>query len=128
MRIATWNVNSLKARLGKLEEWLSCAEPDVVCLQETKMSDAAFPTMAFTALGYKEIPAIVVEISKEERLLRSLVENMARRLPAPLELINEIQRITLPLDGDPRNGGSHAGGAQREEVRSRLPDREHGRS
>src|ERR1035438_7216304 len=48
---------------------------------------------AFTALGYKEIPAIVVEISKEERLLRSLVENMARRLPAPLELINEIQRL-----------------------------------
>ena len=53
MRIATWNVNSLKARLGKLEEWLSYAEPDVVCLQETKMSDAAFPTMAFAALGYE---------------------------------------------------------------------------
>jgi len=48
---------------------------------------------AFTALGYNEIPAIVVDISKEERLLRSLVENMARRLPAPLELINEIQRL-----------------------------------
>jgi exodeoxyribonuclease-3 len=53
MRIATWNVNSLKARLGKLEEWLSYAAPDVVCLQETKMSDAAFPTMAFAALGYE---------------------------------------------------------------------------
>src|SRR5208337_1928250 len=37
---------------------------------------------AFTALGHKEIPAIVVEVSKEERLLRSLVENMARRLPS----------------------------------------------
>jgi ParB family transcriptional regulator, chromosome partitioning protein len=48
---------------------------------------------AFTALGHKEIPAIVVEISKEDRLLRSLVENMARRLPAPLELINEIVRL-----------------------------------
>jgi exodeoxyribonuclease-3 len=53
MRIATWNVNSLKARLGKLEDWLSYAGPDVVCLQETKMSDAAFPTMAFAALGYE---------------------------------------------------------------------------
>ena len=53
MRIATWNVNSLKARLGKVEEWLSYAAPDVVCLQETKMSDAAFPTMAFAALGYE---------------------------------------------------------------------------
>jgi exodeoxyribonuclease-3 len=52
LRIATWNVNSLKARLPKLEEWLAYAQPDVVCLQETKMADAAFPTMAFTALGY----------------------------------------------------------------------------
>jgi exodeoxyribonuclease-3 len=53
MRIATWNVNSLKARLGKVEEWLSNAEPDVLCMQETKMSDAAFPAMAFAALGYE---------------------------------------------------------------------------
>jgi ParB family chromosome partitioning protein len=48
---------------------------------------------AFTALGYKSIPAMVVEISKEDRLLRSLVENMARRNPAPMELINEIERL-----------------------------------
>jgi ParB family chromosome partitioning protein len=48
---------------------------------------------AFMALGFKKIPAIVVQISKEDRLLRSLVENMARRLPSPMELINEIQRL-----------------------------------
>ncbi len=48
---------------------------------------------AFMALGHTEIPAIVVEISKEERLLRSLVENMARRLPPPLALMNEIERL-----------------------------------
>jgi ParB family chromosome partitioning protein len=48
---------------------------------------------AFIALGYKEIPANVVQITKEELLLRSLVENIARRLPAPLELLNEIQRL-----------------------------------
>ena len=48
---------------------------------------------AYVALGHKEIPAIVVEVSKEDRLLRSLVENMARRLPKPLELINEIERL-----------------------------------
>lgn len=48
---------------------------------------------AFTALGFKEIPAIVVEVSKEERLLRSLVENMARRFPAPLALMHEIERL-----------------------------------
>ena len=48
---------------------------------------------AFIALGHKEIPAIVAEISKEERLLRSLVENIARRYPAPMDLIREIERL-----------------------------------
>jgi exodeoxyribonuclease-3 len=53
VRIATWNVNSLKARLGRVEEWLAYAEPDIVCLQETKMADETFPTMAFQLLGYE---------------------------------------------------------------------------
>jgi exodeoxyribonuclease-3 len=53
LRIATWNVNSLKVRLPKLEDWLAYAQPDIVCLQETKLADAAFPYLAFTALGYE---------------------------------------------------------------------------
>jgi ParB family transcriptional regulator, chromosome partitioning protein len=48
---------------------------------------------AFTALGRKEIPAIVVEVSKEDRLLRSLIENMARRFAPPVELVREIVRL-----------------------------------
>jgi len=48
---------------------------------------------AFMALGHKEIPAIVVEISREELLLRSLVENIARRYPQPMDLIGEIERL-----------------------------------
>jgi ParB family chromosome partitioning protein len=48
---------------------------------------------AFIALGHKEIPAIVVEISKEELLIRSLVENIARRYPQPMDLIREIERL-----------------------------------
>lgn len=48
---------------------------------------------AFRVLGYNEIPAIVVEIPKEERLLRSLVENMARRFPAVSDLLREIERL-----------------------------------
>ncbi|MFZ9017911.1 MAG: endonuclease/exonuclease/phosphatase family protein [Ilumatobacteraceae bacterium] len=43
MLIATWNVNSLKARLGRVERWLTTFEPDVVCLQETKVTDDLFP-------------------------------------------------------------------------------------
>src|SRR5579875_2654054 len=53
MRIATWNVNSLGARLARVEEWLAYAQPDVLCLQETKLPDAAFPAMTFAALGYE---------------------------------------------------------------------------
>jgi exodeoxyribonuclease-3 len=52
MRLATWNVNSLKVRLGRVEAWLAEVQPDVVCLQETKLSDNAFPALAFESLGY----------------------------------------------------------------------------
>jgi exodeoxyribonuclease-3 len=55
VRIATWNVNSLKARLPRVEEWIGYARPDVLCLQETKLSDATFPHMAFQALGYESV-------------------------------------------------------------------------
>jgi exodeoxyribonuclease-3 len=55
VRIATWNVNSLKARLPKLEGWLADARPDVVCLQETKLADDAWPAMGFSALGYESV-------------------------------------------------------------------------
>jgi exodeoxyribonuclease-3 len=53
VRIATWNVNSLNARLARVEEWLDYARPDILCMQETKVADAAFPAMAFSALGYE---------------------------------------------------------------------------
>lgn len=55
MRIATWNVNSLKARLPRVEEWLQYAAPDVLCMQETKLADTAFPAMTFQALGYDSL-------------------------------------------------------------------------
>ena len=51
--LATWNVNSLKARLGRVEAWLAEVQPDIACLQETKVSDAAFPSLAFGTLGYE---------------------------------------------------------------------------
>jgi len=53
VRFATWTVHSLKARMPRVEEWLADVSPDVVCLQETKLADAAFPTMAFASLGYE---------------------------------------------------------------------------
>ncbi|GGQ63838.1 exodeoxyribonuclease III [Couchioplanes azureus] len=53
MRFATWNVNSVKARLPRLLEWLAAARPDVLCLQETKVGADAFPTAEVAELGYE---------------------------------------------------------------------------
>ena len=52
MKIATWNVNSIKARLPRLLEWLETAKPDVLLLQELKVTDAAFPNEQIEDLGY----------------------------------------------------------------------------
>ncbi|MEU8613692.1 exodeoxyribonuclease III [Actinoplanes sp. NPDC048791] len=53
MRFATWNVNSVKARLPRLLEWLEQARPDVLCLQETKVAADGFPEQEVAALGYE---------------------------------------------------------------------------
>jgi exodeoxyribonuclease III len=55
VRIATWNVNSIGARLPRLLEWLESREPDVVALQETKCTDAAFPHLPLLGLGYEVV-------------------------------------------------------------------------
>ena len=55
MRIATWNVNSLKVRLPRVEEWLAEVQPDVLCMQETKLADDAFPALTFAGLGYESV-------------------------------------------------------------------------
>lgn len=53
MKIAAWNVNSLKVRLPQLLEWLAAQRPDVVCLQETKLEDHNFPLPEIEAAGYR---------------------------------------------------------------------------
>ncbi len=53
MRLATWNVNSLVARMPRVLEWMERVRPDVLCLQETKVADAAFPRAELGALGYE---------------------------------------------------------------------------
>jgi len=53
MRIATWNVNSVRTRLEQITAWLQRERPEVLCLQETKVADALFPRQAIEALGYE---------------------------------------------------------------------------
>lgn len=52
MKLAAWNVNSLKVRLPQLLDWLASAQPDVICLQETKLEDHNFPQAEIEAAGY----------------------------------------------------------------------------
>jgi len=55
MKIASWNVNSLKVRLPHLSQWLADAQPDIVALQETKLEDAKFPVDELAAAGYRAV-------------------------------------------------------------------------
>jgi len=55
MRIATWNVNSVRTRLDQVVAWLQQERPEVLCLQETKVTDELFPRAAFEALGYQVV-------------------------------------------------------------------------
>ena len=52
MKIASWNINSLRKRRDRLFAWLEHAQPDIVCLQETKCRDEQFPVLALQAAGY----------------------------------------------------------------------------
>jgi len=53
VKIATWNVNSLRVRLAHLQQWLAVRDPDIVCLQETKVVDEDFPAQALLDCGYR---------------------------------------------------------------------------
>lgn len=52
MKIATWNINGVKARIDNLRQWLTDSAPDIVCLQEIKSVDETFPRLEIEALGY----------------------------------------------------------------------------
>lgn len=55
LTIATWNINSIRARLDRFTAWLGERKPDVVCLQETKVEDKDFPFLTFEMAGYKAV-------------------------------------------------------------------------
>jgi exodeoxyribonuclease-3 len=55
MKIASWNVNSLRVRLGHVLNWLAAEQPDILCLQETKLPDAEFPTEELRRAGYQTV-------------------------------------------------------------------------
>jgi len=81
VRIATWNVNSLRVRLPHLLDWLREAQPDVACLQETKTEDANFPAAELRSRGLR-ISLLRPEAyngSQSSRAHQSLTSAMAFR-------------------------------------------------
>ncbi|MEZ5977825.1 MAG: exodeoxyribonuclease III [Planctomycetota bacterium] len=81
MRIATWNVNSIRARLPRVLEWLEKARPDVVCLQETKCQDHQFPREPIEELGYSIAAYGQKTYNGVAILARGNVEDVSRGLP-----------------------------------------------
>lgn len=84
MKLVTWNVNSIRQRLPRLLAMLGRHDPDVVCLQETKVEDAAFPTMEIAAAGYE-------------------VATLGQRAYNGVAILSKggLQDVALGFDGDP---------------------------
>lgn len=81
VKIATWNVNSIKARLPIVCDWLRQAEPDIVLLQETKCEAAAFPRLEIEALGYQVAVVGQKSYNGVALLARAPIEDVITRLP-----------------------------------------------
>jgi exodeoxyribonuclease-3 len=85
MKIATWNVNSIKARLDNAIAWLKDAQPEIACLQELKCEDAAFPAQAFEDLGYNVLTHGQKSYNGVAILSKSAPEDVRRGLPGDAE-------------------------------------------
>jgi exodeoxyribonuclease-3 len=111
LRIATWNVNSIRLRLDLLAGLMKQQQPDVICLQETKVQDPDFPTEHFRALGYPHVltrgmkayngVAIISRVPLKTPHGRDFCEkqdcrHLAARLPGGIELHN----FYVPAGGD----------------------------
>ena len=81
MRIATWNVNSVNARLETVLRWFEEAKPDVACLQEIKCVDEKFPTEAFERLGYNVAVHGQKSYNGVALLSKAPLEDVTRGLP-----------------------------------------------
>lgn len=81
MKLATWNVNSIKVRLPQLLEWLAGTQPDIVCLQETKTEDAKFPLAELEQAGYRAAYSGQKAYNGVAILSKAPVENVVAGIP-----------------------------------------------
>ncbi|GII26299.1 exodeoxyribonuclease III [Planosporangium mesophilum] len=100
MRLATWNVNSVRARLPRLLEWLATTKPDVVCLQETKCPADAFPAAEVAELGYATAAHGIGQWNGVALLSRIGLDDVARGFPdEPGFPDPEARAISATCDG-----------------------------
>ena len=90
MRLASWNVNSLKVRLPHVLGWLATQQPDVLCLQETKLEDPCFPLEALKEAGYQAIYAGQKTYNGVAILSRHPITEIMRGIP---DWVDEQQRV-----------------------------------
>jgi exodeoxyribonuclease-3 len=95
VKLATWNVNSIRTRLPRLTAWLDVRRPDVVCLQETKVTDDQFPFDELRALGYEALVSGQQTYNGVAILARTAASEVTRRLPGEDD---EAQRRFLVAD------------------------------
>ncbi len=99
MKLATWNVNSLKVRLPHLLDWLAVTQADVVCLQETKTEDANFPRAEIEAAGYQVAFAGQKTYNGVAILSRHALQDVQVGIPG---LADEQKRVLAVTVGDMR--------------------------
>ncbi|MDX1374150.1 MAG: exodeoxyribonuclease III [Burkholderiales bacterium] len=99
MKLATWNVNSLKVRLPQLLDWLGAARPDVVCLQETKLEDYKFPLAELAATGVRAAFAGQKTYNGVAVLARGDPQDLATEIPGFADPQKRVLAATL---GDTR--------------------------
>ncbi len=98
-RFATWNVNSLKVRQDRVVQWLTDIAPDIVCLQETKLADGAFPQLAFEALGFTAVHHGEGRWNGVAMLSRKGLDNVSFGFADGLEPDSEARIMTATSDG-----------------------------
>lgn len=97
MKLATWNVNSLKVRLPQVLDWLSDTQPDVLCLQELKLEDKAFPLAEIQAAGYHAAFAGQKTYNGVAILSRSAPAEVITGIPGYEDVQKRV--ITATVDG-----------------------------
>ena len=109
MKIISWNVNSVRARINYVNELLQTEKPDFLCLQETKIIDSEFPNKSFTELGYFSyffgIPSYNgVAILSKKKLINIEKLNLCNKLDARIISAEtsdfDIMSVYVPAGGD----------------------------